>query len=97
MKSLVFLFTLLIGGINAYANSSTVADDGSAGTPAAAQVAPTGSNRADGGKAETEASGLASIEPECLKEGESCNQLTDRCCPGLSCQGGLAAICARKQ
>lgn len=32
----------------------------------------------------------------CLKEGELCNPLNDRCCARYYCPGGLAPTCARR-
>ncbi|UFS70939.1 hypothetical protein LPW11_01845 [Geomonas sp. RF6] len=32
----------------------------------------------------------------CLKEGETCNTLNDRCCHGYYCFGGLVPTCVRK-
>jgi hypothetical protein len=32
----------------------------------------------------------------CLKEGEQCNPLNDKCCYGYYCTGGLVTRCARK-
>ncbi|BCS52543.1 hypothetical protein GSbR_06190 [Geobacter sp. SVR] len=32
----------------------------------------------------------------CLKEGEACNPLNDRCCEGYYCFGGLVPTCVRK-
>jgi len=35
------------------------------------------------------------LEP-CLKEGELCNPLNDKCCDGYYCFGGLVPTCFRK-
>jgi hypothetical protein len=39
----------------------------------------------------------AVIEPECKREGDSCSGISDRCCPELSCPGGIAARCVPKR
>jgi hypothetical protein len=96
-KSLAFVVGLtvcLLSGTAAQAASSEI---GAARvTPAPSEV----SAMAKGDKGAEPArrcTALASlIDSECLKEGESCNIIVNRCCPGLSCQGGVTAVCTRK-
>jgi hypothetical protein len=85
---------------SAFATSSAQVSSEAAVTDAAEAMtradAKAGRAESAPGNAEKDGSGSPVIEAECLKEGEPCNVIMDRCCRGLSCQGGLAAICARK-
>lgn len=43
-----------------------------------------------------EVAGLSALQGACLKEGQTCNPLNDKCCEGYYCFGGLIPTCVRR-
>ena len=91
---------LLVGCRGASANSPAfIDDDNSSGDKRASrQLAPLpqDGDTAAGHKARDGDSELPVSYSACLKEGEACNPLNDKCCPKYWCFGGLVPTCMRK-
>ena len=94
---LIFLLTLqaLAGCTGANANPQALTGTGNLGKGATAD-GPLACERTIPEYAGGELSPSAASAYRCLKEGEFCNPLNDRCCPGLYCPGGLAPRCFRR-
>jgi hypothetical protein len=71
---------------------------GSCKDSASEVVAPPAERRAAAvGKASAdEVPEVKPYDGACLKEGEQCNPLNDKCCGSYYCTGGLVTRCARK-
>jgi hypothetical protein len=99
MKKIISFVAIQFLLCMAYASSPAFADDGSSFAGDGAAVSRTvqipqrdATERLEVGE---QPSGLPVVESDCVKEGESCNVIVDRCCPGYSCQGGVTATCVR--
>lgn len=81
------------------ANPGRVIEAGGSGKDSTFEAVAPPAELRDAAVGEASTSEISDVKPyegTCLKEGEQCNALNDKCCAGYYCTGGLVTRCARK-